>query len=120
MAIYIIKLAGLYLEWSTNTDAPVCNGMDLAEFKEYCQDKYSNLEDSADMSHLEYRLANVERKGTSSELSSLDSLISHNRAGDEQKHLDIDKLIEKYCPKANSSGLLSVEELAKRPIYWST
>jgi hypothetical protein len=94
MPRYIIKLADKYLEWSTIVDAPVTNGMSLEEFKEYYKSEYG----VQGLNGLEERLKRVEEKGTSSIYEgSVDEVISGNRAGDNEKKLTKEEIIEKYC-----------------------
>lgn len=100
MPVYIVKLTDkkdskdYYLEWSTVVDAPVTRGMSLDEFKRYYQCRYG--EEGFDK--LPDRLSRVEQKGTSSiEDRSVESLITLNRAGEAENHLDYDDLIEEYC-----------------------
>lgn len=94
MANYIIKLGGYYLEWSTVLDAPICKGMSLDVFKIYYGIKYG----SGNTTDLPGQLERVEEKGTSSILdTNLDSLLSYNRAGDNENHLTIEELITEYC-----------------------
>lgn len=96
MGRFIIKLEDKYLEWSTVVDAPVTFGMTLDEFKAYYKDEYG----ASGMHGLDERLKRVEEKGTSSMIDdSLDSVISHNRAGKNETHLSKKKLIEWYVVK---------------------
>jgi hypothetical protein len=94
MPRYIVKLNGLYAEWSTVVDAPGSSFMPLADFEKYYEWKYG-LESLAG---LPARMARVEQTGTSSMLdASVESLISGNRAGCDEDELTIDELVQKYA-----------------------
>ena len=97
MPTYICKFQDgdncYYLEWSTIVDAPVTSGMSLEEFQNYYKENYGTkgLED------LPFRLHRVEERGTSNPYESLDSLISFNRAGENESYLTKEEIIQKYC-----------------------
>lgn len=94
MPRYIVKLEDYYLEWSTIVDAPVTYGMPLEEFKEYYQEEYG----LDGMRYLAERLKRVEAKGISSRIhSSVENLLTVNRAGENGKDISIKEIIEKYC-----------------------
>ena len=104
MPTYIIKLTDkakqdYYLEWSTIVDAPVTPGMSLDDFKEYYKERHG-----ADaFAKLPERLERVEVNGVSAfGYQSLKSLISCNRAGENEKHLSMSGIIKKYCHSQNN------------------
>ena len=89
----IIKLKDQYLEWSTVVDAPVTTGMTLKDFKVYYRNEYGEDE----MRGLEERLTRVDLEGVSSRLSSLDEMLSYNRAGKNETTLTADQIYDFYC-----------------------
>jgi hypothetical protein len=100
MGKFIIKIAddnqnNYYLEWSTIVDAPTTYGMPLDEFKEY----YLNVYGINAAEELNERLSRVESNGVSGHhpYDDLNDLLSHNRAGENETHLDKEGLLEKYC-----------------------
>lgn len=100
MPRYIIKLTDAqdnkdyYLEWSTVVDAPVTHGMGREQFTEYYTKRYGT-EGARDLPE---RFDTVEKKGTSSHFEkSVDEVIWSNRAGDNETHLDLEGLLDKYC-----------------------
>lgn len=96
MGRYIIKIKDQYLEWSTVVDAPVTYGMSLTEFEEFTKEEYGQH----GLMELPKRLERVERKGTSSMMdSSLESLVSYNRAGENSTCITLDEIYERYCVK---------------------
>lgn len=87
-----------YFEWSTVVDAPVTYGEPLEDFKEYYRTKYGN----SAMGELEDRLKRVEEKGTSSQIDySIDDLIIGNRAGENEKELSKEEILDQYCVNPN-------------------
>jgi hypothetical protein len=98
MPRYIIKIDGLYAEWSTIVDdkldvvesAPITNFKPLDLFKEDYERKYG----IEGMKNLPDRLNRVEEFGAS--FSTLREIIAHNRAGENKKHLTKKKLLETY------------------------
>ena len=104
MGMFIIKInderdnKDYYLEWSTIIDAPVTYGFDLESFKEYYKEEYGNN----GMENLNKRLKRVEKKGTSSLThSSVDVYFNNNRAGNKEKTLSKEEILDKYCRKNN-------------------
>jgi hypothetical protein len=97
MTRHIIKLLHdkqeFYLEWSTITDSPVTNGMSLEEFKEYYRKEYGKK----GLNKLAKKLERVEKKRCSAVYESLETLLSINHAGDNNKELSVEEIIEKYC-----------------------
>ncbi len=94
MGIAIIKLGGMYLEWSSVVDAPITFGMKLAEFEAYYLDEYGCEE----MRNLPARIARVNAKGTSAYYDySVDDTIRMNRAGPDEIPLKKAEIIEWYC-----------------------
>lgn len=98
MAKYIVKIPhngkDYYLLWCTIMDAPATHGGSLTALKNYYHIEYGekaflDLSDS---------LERVEAKGVSSLIhDSFDELIKFNRAGDDEKELTMQQIIEKYC-----------------------
>lgn len=83
-----------YLEWSTIVDAPITYGMSKEEFFEYYKDEYGRQ----GLSDLDKRMKRVEEKGTSAlTYSSVDTLISCNRAGLKESCLSKEQIIDFYC-----------------------
>lgn len=75
-----------YLEWSTVVDAPVSYGADINTLRKYYPKDIDN------------RLSRVESHGTSSRLGiTTESMISHNRAGDDESCLTKEEILDKYC-----------------------
>ena len=98
MGHYIIKLndgkQDYYLEYSSVCDAPITNGMNLDEFKEYYLEEYGR----SGMEGLDQRLARVELKGTSEyNAESVDDTLVCNRAGKNETRLTKAQIIEMYC-----------------------
>jgi hypothetical protein len=84
-----------YLEWSTIADGPATFGMSLEEFTDYYKEEYGRR-------GLEFefpeRMARVEKIGTSSRIcSSVDEVISGNRAGKGETMLTKEQIIEAFC-----------------------
>lgn len=86
----IVKLGDYYLMWSTVVDAPVTYGMKLDEFKEWYLKEHGRQA-------WEGRLDRVEEKGTSAHDEDIESLLSGNRAGDDEGELTLDELYRKFC-----------------------
>lgn len=101
MPRYIIKLTDAldnkdyYLEWSTVVDAPVTYGMGLEDFKKHYQQRYG----TEGMRELPEKLARVEENGISgmSPFDDLQAEMSDNRAGDNETHLDLEGILDRYC-----------------------
>ena len=92
MSRFICKLDDIYFEWSTVVDAPVTFGMSLEEFTEYYRFQYGQHSFESEFGG---RMGRVEAKGTSSMLdSSIDELISFNRAGPKESCIDKETLIK--------------------------
>jgi hypothetical protein len=89
----IVKLGDYYLMWSTVVDAPVTYGMKLDEFKDWYLKEYGR----SGMLDLEDRLDRVEEAGTSALDEDIESLLSGNRAGDDEEELTLDELYRRYC-----------------------
>lgn len=83
------------MEWSTVVDAPVTFGMSLEEFKKHYKEEYG----SSGMIELEERLKRVENNGTSGHppFGNLEGLLSSNRAGANETHMEREDIIEYYC-----------------------
>lgn len=94
MPRYILKLDGLYCEWSTIVDAPVTAFMHLDKFKEYYLSEYGE----SGMCNLDRRLARVEKKGVSSLIhDSPGELIAGNMAGKGESELSKKELLKQYA-----------------------
>ena len=101
MPRYIIKLIDdkynkdYYLEWSTVVDAPVTYGCSLEEFKEY----YKQQNGENGMRELEERLKRVEETGTSAHppFGDIDSILEYNRAGEGEKSINKEGILDRYC-----------------------
>lgn len=100
MPRYIMKITDqkdnkdYYLEWSSVVDAPVTYGADLKTFKEYYEKEYGR----SSMDSLNDRLERVEKQGTSCSLgSTLDEMISYNRAGENETTITKEQILDKYC-----------------------
>lgn len=103
----IIKLDGLYLEWSTVSDSPATFGMTLAEFEAYYLDENGN----SGMRDLPDRMARVERYGTSAhDDRSVDDTIWLNRAGPGEIPLSKAEIIEWYCRRKRRPKAAEIRE----------
>jgi len=80
MPKYIVKIKGLYGEWSTISDTPHSTLMTFKEFKEYYNEQYG-LEG---MIELPWRMERVEKTGCSANWGgdALEDLIDSNRCGE--------------------------------------
>ena len=88
-----------YLEWSSNVDAPVTYGMSLDELKEYYKEEYGD----SGMRDLPICLKRVELFGSSMvDGSTVEDVISANRAGKKEKCLSKEEIIERYCVKKSA------------------
>jgi hypothetical protein len=101
MARYILKIhddkldKDFYLDWSSVVDAPITRGMSLEEFNEYLVERYGWDNTPED---LERRMKRVEATGTSAfGYENTDSFFKYNRAGDNEKTLNKEQILEKYC-----------------------
>lgn len=97
MGRFIIRLpcdgVDYYLEWSTVVDAPTTYGMTLEEFKEHYQEEYGK----SGMRDLETRMGRVSETGTSAiGYNNVKEIIVGNRAGDGEKYLSLEKIVDKY------------------------
>ena len=101
MPRFVCQYNGVWFEWTTVADAPATFGMTKEEFIEYYADEYGRRDTGSTM---EERMARAEAKGTSSMMdSSLEDLISSNRAGYRENYLTLPEieriyLIEKREP----------------------
>lgn len=94
MGTFIIKLDGLYLEWSSVSDSPVTFGMTREQFER----RYLKKHGTDGMRDLPDRMARVEAKGTSPrEDDDVDDTIWLNRAGPGQTPLSKPEIVEWYC-----------------------
>lgn len=93
----IVKIKDKYLEWSTIVDAPVTYGMTTPELKAYIRFQYG----AEGLEELPPRLARADQHGTSAlPPSSFAGLIESNRAGDNETHLSIEEIYERYCTQS--------------------
>lgn len=102
MGNLIIKLHGegkdFYLDWSTVIDAPISNGMSLEEFKEY----YKQLYGEEKVTQLSERLKRVEETGCSARYTTLDHILSCNRAGENERRISKKEILRKYCLESST------------------
>jgi hypothetical protein len=90
MPRYVCQYNGRWFEWSTVVDAPVTFGMTREEFIDYYNNEYSGRD-------LESRMERAEQKGTSSMMdSTLEDLITSNRAGYNENHLTLGEIERIY------------------------
>ena len=93
MAHFIIKLKQYYYIWSSVVDAPITDSLDLEQLTNWIKQQ----EGEEGLRKLPERLKRVEEKGTSAfNYSSVEELISYNRAGENETHLSMDELIKEY------------------------
>jgi hypothetical protein len=98
MPRYIIRLddggTAYYLEWSTIVDAPVTCGMTLDKFTTWYGEEYGRV----GLEELPPRLERVNQTGVSRAWrgSTVDNLISHNRAGAGETCLTREQIIDHY------------------------
>jgi hypothetical protein len=94
MAHILIGINGKYNIFSTIVDAPLYEeAFDEEELREVYRIEYGN----ASMLEFENRLERCKTKGTSSWLDKdLESLISCNRAGEDESELPYDEFVNKY------------------------
>jgi hypothetical protein len=101
MSRIIIKLTDektktdYYLEWSTVVDAPVTYGLSLGDFREYYRHEYG----LSGMREFDERIARVQKAGHSAiwDENYLETILRNNRAGDREKTLTKEQIIELYC-----------------------
>lgn len=123
---YIIKLEdedGLdswYMEWSTNTHAPLCKGMTKSKFREWYLNKYKNYSPM----RLEARLDDVDTFGSDKPKSKkVEDIISKNKAGRNNYPLSKEELISMYCETDYYDEAPQLEEYQRisfskdRPIF---
>lgn len=82
-----------YCEWSTIVDAPVSWVVPLSVFEEHI--RYEHGE--AGMRDLPERLIRVHERGTSALWTDRESLLSNNRAGPKETHLDDEAIWDRYA-----------------------
>jgi len=89
----LIKIKDKYFEWSTIVDAPITIGMSKSELEKHIKEEYGN----EGLKGLPERLERVSKTGTSSLIpgENLESLISENRAGENESHISADEIYEK-------------------------
>lgn len=100
----LIKIKDLYFEWSTVVDAPVTYGMTLDELKAYVKEERGN----DGLRELPRELENIERQGTAIQTNyTLAELTDNNRAGENEKHISLEKIYERYTKPARVERLLT-------------
>lgn len=83
----IIYAGGVFFEWSTVVDAPISTAMSRTEMHDYLLREYGR-HDKPDE-----RLDRAEKFGTSAFDSTLEGLISVNRAGPNESRLSLEEII---------------------------
>ena len=91
----IVKLGGLYCEWSSACDAPRTHFMPRREFMQYLRARYCG---DAERDIAE-RMKRVEERGTSSMVdASAEEVVAGNRAGVGESELSVEELLAQYVP----------------------
>lgn len=92
----IIKLKDdCFVEWSSICDAPVTYCMTKEKFKEYLKEEYGNSR----LALLLERLEKIDLGQACGQYDDLAGVLSYNRAGDNEKKIGLEKIIEKYTEK---------------------
>lgn len=99
MAHVIVKLkdedVDYYLMWSTVVDSPITAGLTLEQLKEYYKSQYGEIQFEMTF---ESQMKRVNEKGVSYFLAdSVEEFISHNRAGESEKCLTYEEIVDRYC-----------------------
>lgn len=89
MSRLIVKIRDCYLDWSTVVDAPVTNGMTLAEFRSYYLAEYGPDSEV----HFEESIKLADANGASDDYN----WRTANRAGPKETFLNEDELYQVYC-----------------------
>jgi hypothetical protein len=89
----LIKIKDLYFEWSTVVDAPVTYGMTLDELRARVKEERGN----EGLRELPERLERVEEYGSSFQIkTTLEELISTNRAGNNEEKISLNDIYKRY------------------------
>jgi hypothetical protein len=117
MPRYIIKITDYrdqtdyYLEWSSIVDGPLTYGIPLDEMENYILHKYG----SEGMQEWPARLARMQENGFTTSHGPVSDILHEvfecNRAGENEKCLDKEGLLNKYC--RDQSWRKSVQDAAK-------
>ena len=92
MSRSIIKIKDKYFEWSTISNSLCTYGLSLEELKEYIKEEYGN----EGMGDLPDRLERVDKVGTSFYGRTLETVLSCNRAGEDETEITADEIYERY------------------------
>jgi hypothetical protein len=85
-----------YMVWSNVVDAPITHGGTLEQLRAYIKEEHGE----AGLRDLPLRLERVEKYGTSCIGVSADDAISCNRAGDDERELTREEILNAYCRPA--------------------
>jgi hypothetical protein len=98
----IVKLADeKYVEWSSIVDAPVTYIMTREEMKTYLDEEYGR----SSIANNEERLRRTDERGTSSFCrETMEEVISCNRAGPHEEHIELEEIIKQYTDKGEENG----------------
>lgn len=107
MGKFIIQIKDKYFEWSTIVDAPVTFGMSHEELFNYIKREQGEQ----GLRLLPMRLERVNQKGTSAIGSTIDDLISGNRAGINENKLSIDEIYDLYTNVENYNKKMHSKKL---------
>lgn len=93
MPHYIVKLKNMYMEYSTQSDAPTTSLMPLDQLKEVLKEQtIKRFEED-----FKYRIERADRHGTSRmSPCSAEDMLACNRAGADESKLSVDELYEEY------------------------
>lgn len=94
MGRFIVKIKDRYFEWSTIVDAPITKGMSKRQLEEYIKAEYGRQ----GLEKLAERLNRVESTGTSAHGETLETVLSHNRAGPNESEISAEVIYRLYCP----------------------
>ena len=95
MGRYIVKLPHPerpYIEWSSISDAPTTYGLSREEMLVYLRLRQDHRTEPP-----EDRLARADDTGTSAWNSTLEEVLSCNRAGPNEEHLTAEEIVARYC-----------------------
>lgn len=107
MGTPIIKIKDKYFLWSTIVDAPVSCGADtLEEIKELCIEREQEQIRERIEQCFDFRKERVEKKGTSSRISSsVNEVIANNHAGPNGEELSKEEIYEKYAEPSEDTAI---------------
>jgi hypothetical protein len=94
MPKFLIKLADeKFCEWSTISDAPASTISTKKDMADYLLEEYGNSNYEQQL----VRLERCEKTGTSAlDGSTMENIVSGNRAGENEKELSIEEIIKKF------------------------